>query len=97
MPIAQLKASRDPVTKQIYVPPRDLVADGSLREPEHIEVPAQGVLFSATSYQNEHYGIVDLDCGSRLQTLLAPGCDRIGERVVAHSVDEKGQARFSHE
>ncbi|QIL74197.1 hypothetical protein G7048_27365 (plasmid) [Diaphorobacter sp. HDW4B] len=97
MTVAQLKASRDPVTQQTYIPPRPLVGDGSLREAEMVTVPAQGVLFACTTFQNELYGIVDLDCGSRIQTLLAPGTERIGERVTAHSVDEKGQARFGHE
>ena len=97
MTISQLQASRDPVTQQTYIPPRPLVGDGSLREAERVTVPAQGVLFAYTSFQNELYGIVDLDCGSRIQTLLAPGTERIGERVFASSVDEKGQARFGHE
>ncbi|QNP47623.1 PhlB family protein [Diaphorobacter aerolatus] len=97
MQVAELKASRDPVTQQTYVPPRPLVADGSLREAELVTVPAQGVLFSYTTFQNETYGLVDLDCGTRIQTLLEPGTERIGERVVSYTVDEKGQARFAHE
>lgn len=96
MTIVQLKASRDPRTGQTYVPPRRLVADGSLREAEPIEVPAQGVLYSATTFNQEWYGIVDLDCGSRIQTLLEPGTDRIGERVLARTRTEAGQARFGH-
>lgn len=96
MIIIQLEASRDPRTGQTYVPPRRLVADGSLRQAEPVEVPAQGVLYSFTTFNQEWYGIVDLDCGSRIQTLLEPGTDRIGERVVARTVSETGQARFSH-
>lgn len=96
MPIVQLKASRDPRTGQTYVPPRRLVADGSMRQAEPTEVPAQGVLYSATTFNQEWYGIVDLDCGSRIQTLLEPGTDNIGARVVALSLTETGQARFGH-
>lgn len=96
MSIIQLKASRDPHTGQTYVPPRRLVADGSLRLAELVEVPAQGVLYSATTFNQEWYGIVDLDCGARIQTLLAPGTEKIGERVVACTLTEAGQARFSH-
>jgi uncharacterized OB-fold protein len=91
-----LNASRDEATGQTYVPPRALAADGSLRATVQIQVPAQGVLYAATSFQGEHYGIVDLDCGSRIQTLLAPGTDRIGARVKAASIDQ-GYARFEHE
>ncbi len=97
MTVIQLKASRDPVTGQTYVPPRALVADGSLRPATPVEVPAQGVLNSATTFNNEHYGIVDLDCGARVQTLLAPGTERIGARVSATETTARGQARFSHE
>ena len=96
MPIIQLKASRDPRTGQTYVPPRRLVADGSLRRAEPVEVPAQGVLYSVTTFNQEWYGIVDLDCGSRIQTLLEPGTDKIGEPVVARTLTEAGQARFGH-
>lgn len=97
MSILELAASRDPVTGQTYVPPRALAADGSLRPTEAIQVPASGTLHAATTFNGECYGIVDLDCGSRIQTLLNAGTDRIGERVVACELTEKGQARFSHE
>lgn len=97
MPVAQLPASRDPVSGQIYVPPRSFVADGSLREAERFAVPAAGVLFSATTFNGQAYGIVDLDCGARIQTLLEAGTDRIGARVAAQAVDEQGHARFAHE
>lgn len=97
MSVIQLKASRDSVTGQTYVPPRALAADGSLRPTEALEVPAQGVLNSSTTFNGECYGIVDLDCGSRIQTLLAPGTDRIGARVVAREVNDRNQPRFSHE
>jgi len=97
LPVAQLPASRDPVSGQIYVPPRRFVADGSLREAEALAVPAAGVLFSATTFNGQACGIVDLDCGARIQTLLEAGTDRIGARVAAQAVDEQGHARFAHE
>ena len=93
----QLDASRDPVTGQVYVPPRTLVADGSLREPEALAVPARGVLYSATTFDGQAYGIVDLDCGARIQTLLEPGPDRIGARVSACAADATGRPRFAHD
>ena len=97
MATVQLHASRDPLSGQIYIPPRTFVADGSLREPELLTVPAEGVLFSATTFSGQAYGIVDLDCGARIQTLLAPGTDRIGARVSARAGDDESQARFAHE
>ncbi len=93
----QLDAARDPVTGQVYVPPRTFVADGSLREPEALTVPARGVLHSATVFAGQAYGIVDLDCGARIQALLEPGTDGIGARVGARAADEAGRPRFSHE
>lgn len=97
MTIIQLQASQDPDTGQTYIPPRALAADGSLRPTVSASVPAQGVLYSATTFNGDQYGIIDLDCGSRIQALLEPGTDRIGERAVARSVNEQGQPRFSHE
>lgn len=97
MNVIQLKASQDVATGQTYVPPRDLAADGSLRITRKIEVPAQGVLYSATTFNGEHYGIVDLDCGARVQSLLAPGTNQLGARVRGLEVNAKGQVRFEHE
>lgn len=97
MNIIQLKASQDVTTGQTYVPARELAADGSLRVTRHIDVPAQGVLYSATTFNGEHYGIVDLDCGARVQTLLSPGTDRLGERVHALDTNSQERVRFSHE
>lgn len=97
MDIIQLKASRDPLTGQSYVPPRALAADGSLRPAALVEVPARGVLYAATSFHGEHYGIVDLDCGSRVQVHLEAGTDRIGERVAAYAVTDKGHPRYRHD
>jgi uncharacterized OB-fold protein len=97
VPIVQFEAARDPRTGQVYVPFRTLVADGSLREPERIQVPAEGVLYSATTFNGKAYGIVDLDCGGRIQALLEPGTDRIGERVTAMVREEDKEVRFAHE
>jgi uncharacterized OB-fold protein len=97
MSIVQLNASFDSVTGQHYVPPRRFVADGSGREARNVQVAAQGVLYSQTSFRDEWYGIVDLDCGSRIQVLLAPDTTRIGARVVARQTNELGQPRFEHE
>lgn len=93
----QLDASRDPATGQVYVPPRTLVADGSLREPEALAVPARGVLHSATRFDGQAYGIVDLDCGARIQALLEPGTERLGARVSACAADASGRPRFAHD
>ncbi|WP_061958619.1 hypothetical protein [Cupriavidus pauculus] len=97
MNIIQLKASLDVATGQTYVPARDLAADGSLRVTKKIDVPAQGELYSATTFNGEHYGIVDLDCGARVQTLLSPGTDRLGDRVHALEINNQEKVRFSHE
>ena len=95
--VTMLKASRDAHTGQTYVPPRELAADGSLRPTQPVEVPASGTLYSYTTFAKETFGIVELDCGSRIQVLLAPGTDRIGERVSATRQTADGQPRFSHE
>jgi hypothetical protein len=54
------------------------------------------VLYSATTFGGECHGIVDLDCGARILALLAPGTDRIGERVVATVTTADGRPRFGH-
>lgn len=95
--VALLDASRDEQTGQTYIPPRALAADGSLRPTVAIQVPARGVLHSATSFNGDWYGIVDLECGSRIQTLLAPGTDRIGAPVAAYRDAEDGPLRFRHD
>ncbi len=96
MTSAQLPASIDLVSGQIYVPPRTFVADGSLRQTESLQVPAQGVLFSATTFNGDAYGIVDLDCGARIQALLKEGTDCIGTRVKA-MLNNQGETRFAHD
>ncbi len=96
MRIVTIEASRDPDTGQTYVPPRRLVADGSLRAACPVEVAAAGVLYSATTFGGECHGIVDLDCGARILALLESGTDRIGERVVATVTTADGRPRFGH-
>jgi uncharacterized OB-fold protein len=91
-----LQASRDAHTGQVYIPPRALAADGSLRPTQTIEVPAQGVLYSVTSFAGETYGLVDLDCGTRLQVLLEPDTAVIGARVAARGHGADGKLRFAH-
>ncbi len=96
MGILTMKASRDPATGQVYVPPRQLVADGSLRAAVPDEVAAEGTLYAATTFGDECYGIVDLGCGARVLALLEPGTGRIGERVVATGATADGRPRFGH-
>lgn len=96
-PVMMLKASRDNASGQVYVPPRAFAADGSLRPAAPVEVAASGVLYSCTTFARECFGIVELDCGSRLLALLVPGTDRIGERVNAREQAADGQPRFGHE
>ena len=90
---AQLPASRDNVTGQIYVPPRRFAADGSLRECERIEVPAVGTLASWTCHKDVFYGLLDLPSDVRIQALLADGPHEVGRRY--HGIDfPDGKVRF---
>lgn len=91
-----LQASRDEHTGQIYVPPRALAADGSLRPTTAGEVPAQGVLYSFTTFAGECYGLVDLEGGARIQVLLEPNTTVIGARVLALGQGSDGRPRFRH-
>lgn len=91
-----IQASQDAQTGQVYVPPRALAADGSLRPTQPLEISGAGVLYSATTFSGQVYGIVDLDGGARVQALLDGGSYTIGQRVVAVvSTAEKG-LRFAH-
>ena len=92
-----LSASRDPLTGQLYVPPRRFAADGSLRECEAVQVAAQGVLLAHTSYGGTAYGLLDLDSGTRIQVrLLGDGPHTCGARY--HGVrNEDGKVVFDHE
>ena len=87
---AQLPASRDNATGEVYVPPRRFAADGSLRECEMIEVPAVGTLASWTCHKDEFYGLIDLPGNVRIQVLLGPGPHEVGVGYRGvNSPDEK--------
>ena len=81
---ANLPASRDQATGQLYVPPRRFAADGSLRECEQLEVLAEGTLASWTRYRDQCYGLIDLPEGPRVQALLRDGPHELGATYVGH-------------
>jgi uncharacterized OB-fold protein len=81
--VIKLKGSCDPVTGEIYVPPRTYAADGSLRRCEPLAVDGSGTLYSWTTFRNDAYGIIDLACGGRVQAYLGEGPHEIGTRYVA--------------
>lgn len=89
----RIPGSRDPGTAEVYVPPRRYAADGSLRECEPVLVDAVGTLASWTVHEDEHYGLVDLSDGVRLQALLDPGTHRIGDSYLGVH-DPAGNVRF---
>jgi uncharacterized OB-fold protein len=93
MTVARLKASRDEVSGEVYVPPRRFASDGSLRECVPCEVPAEGVLVSWTTFQGESYGLIDLADGVRIQTLLGPGPHEPGRAYVG-TMDRDAEPRF---
>jgi uncharacterized OB-fold protein len=93
MTVARLKASRDEVSGEVYVPPRRFAADGSLRECVPCEVPAEGILASWTAFQGESYGLVDLAGGIRIQTLLGPGPHEPGQAYTG-TVEADARTRF---
>jgi hypothetical protein len=88
-----LPASRDPLTGDVYVPPRKLAADGSLRPCQPTTVPALGTLASWTEYGGEFYGLVDLADSVRIQTLLGSDPHQIGARYRGER-DGAGRVRF---
>jgi uncharacterized OB-fold protein len=90
---ARLKASRDEMSGEVYVPPRRFASDGSLRECVPCEVPAEGTLVSWTAFQGEFYGLVDLADGIRVQTLLGPGPHEAGQPYVG-ATDGAAAMRF---
>jgi uncharacterized OB-fold protein len=77
-----LPGSKDPVSGEVYVPPRRHAADGSLRECQPVEVPAKGVLASWTSYNGEFFGLVDLAHAVRIQARLGEGPHEVGSVYV---------------
>jgi uncharacterized OB-fold protein len=93
MTVARLKASRDDVSGEVYVPPRRFAADGSLRECVPCELPADGILVSWTAFQGESYGLIDLADGVRIQTLLGPGPHEPGRAYVG-TTDGDTRTRF---
>ncbi|MFF1819778.1 hypothetical protein ACFVWG_20930 [Kribbella sp. NPDC058245] len=76
-------ASIDPLTKELYVPPRRLAADGSLRRCEPTEILSAGVLRAFTSSGSTFYGLVDLDCEVRVQVRLDEGPHEVGATYQA--------------
>jgi uncharacterized OB-fold protein len=93
MTLVRLKASRDEMSGEVYVPPRRFASDGSLRECVPCEVPAQGTLVSWTAFQGEWYGLIDLAHGIRIQTLLGPGPHEAGQPYVGVT-DADAATRF---
>ena len=84
-----LPGSKDPVSGEVYVPPRRLAADGSLRECQPVDVPAKGVLASWTSYNGEFYGLVDLSHAVRIQTRLGDGPHEVGSDYIGVRCDDE--------
>jgi uncharacterized OB-fold protein len=84
-----LPGSKDPVSGEVYVPPRRLAADGSLRECQLVEVQAKGVLASWTSYNGEFYGLVDLANAVRIQARLGDGPHEMGSDYVGVRGDDE--------
>ena len=91
-----LPASEDPLTGDVYVPPRRFAADGSLRQCRPTTVPAQGTLASWTEYGGEFYGLVDLAHSARVQALLGPDPHQIGAQYHGER-DDSGVVRFHRE
>jgi hypothetical protein len=91
MTVSPLKASRDEVTGDVYVPPRRFAADGSLRECVPCELAAEGILVSWTAFQGDWYGLIDLADGVRIQTRLGPGPHESG-RAYAGTADPDADA-----
>jgi uncharacterized OB-fold protein len=83
-----MMASIDPLTKEVYVPPRRFAADGSLRRCESIEISPAGVLRAFTSSGGTFYGLVDLDSEVRVQVRLDEGPHEVGAAYLA--VDSAG-------
>ncbi len=76
----QLDGSRDPVTGDVFIPPRGLSVDGALRPLEAVRVPAVGVLVDVVQMAERSFGHLDLDAGPRLMIELGPGPHEAGAR-----------------
>jgi len=79
---ATVRASRDKVTGDIYVPARRFAADGSLRQCEQFDVPADGVLLAWTEYQGVTYGLLQLSTNIQIQNVLMNSPRVVGERYI---------------
>jgi hypothetical protein len=86
-PAPELTGSRDPSTGEVFFPPRAVSVDGRLRPLTEQPLATEGVLYAWTTFEGTAYGQVDLDDGVRLQTKLAPGEHRIGDRYRQASSD----------
>lgn len=73
-----LQGSRDPQSGQTYFPARALVADGSLRKSEPVELSRAGHLVTWTTFAGTCFGQVDLPEGVRIQGRLGDGPHKIG-------------------
>ena len=83
-----MMASIDPLTKELYVPPRRFAADGSLRLCEPTQISPAGVLRAFTSSGSTFYGLVDLDSEVRVQVRLDEGPHEVG--ATYRAVDPAG-------
>lgn len=92
---AKLAGSRDPSNGQTYFPARALVADGSLRPCESINLSPTGILASWTRLVDRHFGQVDLPEGVRVQTLLSDGPHEIGASYRLQVADKDGTMEWS--
>lgn len=73
VPPRQLDASRDPLTGDVFVPPRHFSVDGALRVLEPATVLAVGVLAEVVQMGERYYAHLDLLAGPRLMVELGPG------------------------
>jgi uncharacterized OB-fold protein len=90
---AELPASRDPETGDVFVPPRQYAIDGSLRVCEPCVLSAEGVLLSWTTHAGDHFGLLDLAENVRIQALLDSGPHEVGTRYVGNT-DTEGKVRY---
>lgn len=89
----RLLGSRDPMTGDIYFPPRSLAVDGSMRCCEPVELSPEGTLYAWTVFNKVAYGQVDLPEGPRILSRLAPGEHEIGAKYILEA-DLDHQWRF---
>lgn len=75
-----LDGTCDPVTGDMFHPPRGFSTDGALRALEDVRIDAVGVLVEAVPMGERWFGYVDLDAGPRLLTALGDGPHAPGAR-----------------